>query len=130
MTEPGPDLDRLADLGAAARSSDAYRRELLTTEQSQVVLMTITPGDAIGEEVHDDHDQFLAFVSGEGEVVLDGRRHRVVAEHLVFVPAGTRHDVRNTGADPMRIVTTYAPPEHPPGTVHETRAEADAAEDD
>ena len=125
---PDLDLDQLADLGAAARSSDAYRRELLTTGQSQVVLMTIAAGDAIGEEVHDDHDQFLAIVSGEGEVLLGETERPLGSGQLVFVPAGTRHDVRNTGDGPMRIVTTYAPPEHPPGTVHETKAEADAAE--
>jgi mannose-6-phosphate isomerase-like protein (cupin superfamily) len=122
------DTGRLADLSALARSSEDYRREVLTTGQSQVVLMTIAPGDEIGEEVHEDHDQFLAFVSGDGEVVLDGDAHRIGTGSLTFVPGGTRHNVRNTGDGPLRIVTTYAPPEHDPGTVHRTKEEADAAE--
>jgi mannose-6-phosphate isomerase-like protein (cupin superfamily) len=68
------------------------------------------------------------FVDGEGEAVLDDRTSRVNANDLVLVPAGTRHNFINTGDEPLRLVTVYAPPEHAPGTVHQTKAEADAAE--
>jgi mannose-6-phosphate isomerase-like protein (cupin superfamily) len=90
--------------------------------------MTIPPGGEIGEEVHDGTDQVLAFVEGVGEAILDGESRPVGPNDLVFVRAGTRHNFVNTGADPLRLVTVYAPPEHEPGTVHQTKAEADAAE--
>jgi len=90
--------------------------------------MTIPPGGEIGDEVHPDTDQVLAFVDGRGEAILDGERSEVSADDLVFVRAGTRHNFLNTGDESLRLITIYAPPEHAPGTVHQTKAEADAAE--
>jgi mannose-6-phosphate isomerase-like protein (cupin superfamily) len=116
------------DIIAAARSSDAFRREVVTGEHGQVVVMTIPPGGEIGEEVHDSTDQVLVFVDGRGEAQLDGRSSEVGAHDLVFVRAGTRHNFINRGDGPLRLITIYAPPEHEPGTVHQTKAEADAAE--
>lgn len=116
------------DIVAAARSNDAFRREVLTGEHEQVVVMTIPPGGEIGDEVHPDTDQVLAFVDGRGEAILDGERSEVSADDLVFVRAGTRHNFLNTGDESLRLITIYAPPEHAPGTVHQTKAEADAAE--
>jgi mannose-6-phosphate isomerase-like protein (cupin superfamily) len=115
------------DIVARAKQNDAFRREITTGTHSQVVLMTIPSGGEIGEEVHD-VDQVLVFVEGDGEAILDGDSSTVRPDSLVFVPAGTRHNFRNTGSSPLRLYTVYAPPEHPPGTVHETKAEADAAE--
>jgi mannose-6-phosphate isomerase-like protein (cupin superfamily) len=112
-----------------ARRNEAFRREIVTGDHSQVVVMTIPAGGEIGEEVHD-VDQLLVFVEGEGEAVLDGVTSPFEAGQLVFVRAGTRHNFRNTAARPLRLVTVYAPPEHPPGTVHRTKEEADAAEGD
>lgn len=123
-TEQGSQVDFVT----AARSNEAFRREIMTGDHSQVVVMTIPPGGEIGEEVHDGTDQVLAFVEGVGEAILDGESRPVGPNDLVFVRAGTRHNFVNTGADPLRLVTVYAPPEHEPGTVHQTRAEADAAE--
>jgi mannose-6-phosphate isomerase-like protein (cupin superfamily) len=117
------------DIVELARRNDAFRREIVTGEHSQVVVMTIPAGGEIGEEVHDDVDQLLVFVDGEGEAVLDGATSPVEPNQLVFVRAGTRHNFRNTGGQPLRLVTVYAPPEHAPGTVHQTKEEADAAED-
>jgi mannose-6-phosphate isomerase-like protein (cupin superfamily) len=119
--------DRLPIL-EAARANQAFRRVAITGPYQQVVLMTLPPGGEIGEEVHPDTDQVLFFVEGEGEARLDGHVSRVRAFDLVLVRAGTRHNFVNTGGGPMRLVTTYAPPHHPPGTVHQTRADADAAE--
>lgn len=116
------------DIDDAARTNDAFRRELLTGEHAQVVVMTIPAGGEIGEEVHDDVDQVLLFIEGTGEAVLDGEPSAVGPNQLVLVRAGTRHNFVNTGAAPMRLVTVYSPPEHEPGTVHQTKAEADAAE--
>ena len=90
--------------------------------------MCIPPGGEIGDEVHETVDQVLIFVEGVGEAILDGERGPVLPGRLVFVPAGTRHNFINTGSVDMRLYTIYAPPEHAPGTVHRTKADADAAE--
>lgn len=90
--------------------------------------MTIPPGGEIGDEVHSDTDQVLMFVDGRGEARLDGQASQIGANDLVFVRAGTRHNFVNTGDAPLRLITIYAPPEHPAGTVHLTKEEADAAE--
>jgi mannose-6-phosphate isomerase-like protein (cupin superfamily) len=116
------------DIIQLARSNDAFRREIATGEHSQVVVMTIPPGGEIGEEVHEQNDQLLVFVDGQADAVLDGRTTKVVPNRLVLVQAGTRHNFINTGQSPLRLVTVYAPPEHAPGTVHQTKAEADVAE--
>jgi mannose-6-phosphate isomerase-like protein (cupin superfamily) len=112
----------------AARDNAAFRRVLATGPHAQLVVMTIPAGDEIGEEVHDDVDQVLSLVEGSGEAVLDDVATRVGSGDLVFVPAGTKHNVRNVGAGDLKLYTVYAPPEHTDRTVHETRAEADAAE--
>jgi mannose-6-phosphate isomerase-like protein (cupin superfamily) len=119
---------QLVDILAAARSNEAFRREVMTGEHEQVVVMTIPPGGEIGDEVHPDTDQVLVFVDGRAEAMLDGRSSDVGPNDLVFVRAGVRHNFVNRGEGPLRLITIYAPPEHPAGTVHETKAEADAAE--
>jgi mannose-6-phosphate isomerase-like protein (cupin superfamily) len=130
QSEPQTAEGRPVDIVAAARSNDAFRREVLTGDHEQVVVMTIPPGGEIGDEVHPDTDQVLAFVDGRGEAILDGQRSAIGPNDLVFVRAGTRHNFVNTGDAPLRLITIYAPPEHEPGTVHRTKAEADAAEHD
>jgi mannose-6-phosphate isomerase-like protein (cupin superfamily) len=120
--EKQPGLDILA----LARRNDAFRREVITGTHSQVVLMAIPPAGEIGEEVHQDVDQILLFVEGEGEAILEGEHTVVGPNDLVFVGAGTRHNFVNRGGVPLRLLTVYAPPEHEPGTVHATKAEADA----
>jgi mannose-6-phosphate isomerase-like protein (cupin superfamily) len=120
--------DPQEDIVKAARRNADFRREVITGAHSQVVLMAIEPGGEIGEEVHPEVDQILLFVEGEGEALLDGRSNPVSADQLVFVRAGTRHNFRNTGPGRLRLITVYSPPEHPPGTVHRTKEEADVAE--
>ena len=116
------------DLMAAARSNEAFRRVIETGEHEQVVVMTIPEGEDIGDEVHPDTDQVFIFVSSHGEAVLDGAVSPVAPNDFVFVRAGTRHNIVNHGVVPMRLITIYAPPEHAPGTVHLTKADAQAAE--
>lgn len=111
----------------AERSAD-FRRVLWTGQYAQLVVMTIPPGDEIGAEVHEDTDQILTFVSGTGEADVGGETRSVAQGDLVAVPAGTRHNFRNTGVNPLVLYTVYGPPEHAPTTVHATRAEAEAAE--
>lgn len=116
------------DIFNAARTNDAFRREVLTGPHEQVVVMTIPIGGEIGEEVHADADQVFIFVDGRGEAVLEGAASEVGPNDLVMVRAGTRHNFRNVGSSPLRLITIYAPPQHPIGTVHLTKQEADAAE--
>jgi mannose-6-phosphate isomerase-like protein (cupin superfamily) len=113
---------------ALARENEYFRRVLETGEHAQLVVMTIQPGEEIGEETHQG-DQILFFVDGEGEAILEGESSPVSSGDYVFVGAGTLHNFVNTGSEPLRLLTTYAPPEHPHGTVHQTKAEADAAEE-
>ena len=117
-----------SDILAAARENTDFRRVVATGDHSQIVLMAIEPDSEIGEEVHGHVDQVLVFVEGEGKAVIDGETGAVGPGHLTYVPAGTRHNFINTGAEPLKLYTIYAPREHEPGTVHRTKAEADAAE--
>ncbi len=115
------------DFVALATGNTDFRRVLVTGEHAQLVLMSVPPGGEIGDEVH--HvDQLLAFVAGEGVALVGGTRRPVVPSSTVFVPAGTRHNFVNTGSADLKLFTVYAPPQHAPGTVHRTKAEADAAE--
>lgn len=103
-----------------------FRRVVYTGKYLQLVVMTLQPGEEIGEEVHDDRDQFFRFEDGEGIVTIDGAAHEVKADFAAIVPAGARHNVCNNGAGPLRFYTIYGPPEHKDGIVHRNRAEAEA----
>jgi mannose-6-phosphate isomerase-like protein (cupin superfamily) len=115
-------------IATVAEQSADFRRVLWTGVHAQLVIMTIPPGGEIGEEVHEDTDQILTFVSGTGEAVVAGETRKVVQGDLVAVPAGTRHNFLNTGANPLVLYTVYAPPEHAERTVHATKEDAEAAE--
>src|ERR671928_1603524 len=117
-----------ADALRLAQTNENFRQVLYTTARSQLVLMTLRPGEEIGEEVHEGTDQVLAFVAGTGEAVIEGERQPVRAGSVVVVPAGTRHNFINTGGTSLRLVTVYTPPEHPDGTVNRTKAEAEEYE--
>lgn len=112
----------------AARDNADFRRVLSTGPHAQLVVMSIPAGGEIGEEVHDNVDQVVSIVEGNGEAVLDDVPSQIGDGDLVLVPAGTKHNVRNIGTGDLKLYTVYAPPEHPHGTVHRTRAEAEAAE--
>jgi mannose-6-phosphate isomerase-like protein (cupin superfamily) len=114
-----------ADVFTAARTNEDFRRVLATTKHTQLVVMTIPPGGEIGEEVHDGIDQVLIALEGGGTSVLEGVETPFAEGHAVVVPEGTRHNFINTGSTPLRIITIYGPPDHRPGTVHHTRAEAE-----
>jgi mannose-6-phosphate isomerase-like protein (cupin superfamily) len=116
-------------IATIAEESPDFRRVLWTGQYLQLVIMTIPPGGEIGEEVHSDTDQILTFVSGVGEATVGGEKRRVAQGDLVVVPAGTRHNFVNAGPNPLVLYTVYGPPEHPDGTRHRTKAEADAAEE-
>lgn len=111
-----------------ARENDDFRRVLFTTGRSQLVLMSVEPGGEIGDETHDGVDQVLVFVEGTGEAILEETHLPVEPGSVVVVPAGTRHNFVANGDSTLKLYTVYTPPEHAPGTVHKTKAEADAAE--
>jgi len=106
--------------------NDDFRRVLYTGHNLQLVLMTLQPGEEIGAEVHPDRDQFFRIEQGNGAVDIDGVENRVEDDFAVIVPAGARHNVRNTGSQPLRLYTLYAPPEHKDGVVQATSEEAEA----
>ncbi|RQD83212.1 MAG: cupin domain-containing protein [Methanocalculus sp. MSAO_Arc2] len=116
-----------ADIEADTVSNSDFRRVLYTGQFSQLVLMSLKPGEEIGAEVHDDIDQFFRFEQGEGKVVIDGVEHTVTDGSAVIVPAGAHHNVVNTSttAD-LRLYTIYSPPEHNDKVVHKTKADAEA----
>jgi mannose-6-phosphate isomerase-like protein (cupin superfamily) len=118
----------IGDIVERAKGNTYFREVLATGPHSQVVVMSIPPGGEIGEEVHPHVDQVLVFVTGEGAAILDGQRTSIGPDDLVQVPAGTRHNFVNTAQADLRLYTVYAPPQHAPGTIHRTKAEADAAE--
>jgi mannose-6-phosphate isomerase-like protein (cupin superfamily) len=118
------------DIAAEAKANEDFRKVLSTGKHAQVVVMCIPPGGEIGEEVHDHVDQVLAFTEGEGVAILEGEESPVGPGRLVHVPAGTRHNFVNRGGGDLRLYTVYAPPQHAPGTIHRTKAEADADEAD
>ena len=117
------------DIVARARANTYFREVLSTGPHCQVVVMSIPVGGEIGEEVHERVDQVLVCVEGEAFAVLDGERSTVMPGHLVHVPAGTRHNLVNGGATDLKLYTVYAPPQHAVGTIHHTKAEADASEE-
>lgn len=115
------------DIEKATKRNESFRRVLYTGANLQLVVMTLKPGEEIGEETHDDRDQFFRIEDGEGTIVIDGKRHPVEDDFAVIVPAGALHNVINTGKEPLKLYTVYGPPEHKDGTVHRTKAEADAS---
>jgi mannose-6-phosphate isomerase-like protein (cupin superfamily) len=113
------------DIGSIATANADFRRVLYTAVNCQLVVMTLKPQEDIGAEVHR-LDQFFRVEQGRGEAVLDGVRTAIQAGYAVVVPAGARHNIINTGTEPLKLYTIYAPPNHRDGVVHRTRADAEA----
>jgi mannose-6-phosphate isomerase-like protein (cupin superfamily) len=108
-----------------ASRNDEFRKVLYTAKSCQLVLMTLKPQEEIGAEVHQ-LDQFFRVEEGRGEAVLDGVRTPIRAGFAVLVPAGSRHNIVNTGSEPLKLYTLYAPPNHRDGVVHHTRTDAES----
>jgi mannose-6-phosphate isomerase-like protein (cupin superfamily) len=119
-----------ANIVDLARGNDAYRRVLFTGAQTQTVLMSIPPGTDVGEESHARVEQILFSAGGAGEAVVDGVRSPFLPGDVVVVPPGTHHDFFATGEAPLKIYTIYAPPNHLPGRVQATKADAEADVED
>lgn len=107
-----------------------FREVLYTAPNLQVVVMSLKPGEEIGMETHEKGDQFFRVEAGQGQAILDGEITELSDGMIVVIPEGTEHNIVNTSADTdLKVYTIYSPPEHPDGTVHKTKAEADAAEE-
>ena len=119
----------VADIEELTQENTDFRRVLYTGTNLQLVLMAIEPGEEIGEEVHEDRDQFFRVEKGKGEVLIDGNRSKIKRDDAVIVPAGARHNIVNTGNKPLQLYTLYAPPDHRDGMVHITKADAEATEE-
>lgn len=113
----------------ATLANDEFRRVLYTGDYLQLVVMTIPPGGEIGEEVHDDHDQFFRVEEGKGEVQIDGKPHAIEDDFGIIVPAGARHNVLNKGDQPLKLYTIYGPPEHRDKVVRKTKESAERFEE-
>ncbi len=104
-----------------------FRRVLYTANGMQLVVMSLNANEEIGEETHDDVDQFFRFEQGEGQVWIDGVCNYVEDGSAVIVPRGAKHNVINSGSKELKLYTIYSPPEHMDGTIHKTKADALAA---
>lgn len=114
------------DIEKKTLENENFREVLYTAPHLQLVVMTLNVGEEIGQETHDEGDQFFRVESGEGEAILNGERHPLRDGSIVVIPGGVEHNIVNTStSEPLRVYTIYAPPEHPDGTVHVTKAEAD-----
>ena len=103
--------------------NENYREVLFTGPKSQLVVMCLQPGEEIGAEVHDDHDQFFRIEAGTGKAVIDGQEFDLADGISVVVPAGADHNVINTSdSEKLKLYTIYSPPEHADGTLHPTKA--------
>lgn len=119
----------VGDIEKLTTENSDFRRVLYTGQNLQLVLMSLKPGEDIGEEVHDDRDQFFRVEQGRGEVRIDGKATPIEDDFAIVIPAGARHNVINTGDEPLRVYTLYGPPEHKDGVVHKTKADAEANEE-
>ncbi len=122
------------DVNQVTLDNENFRAVLFTGEHTQLTVMRLAPGEEIGWESHHDRDQFLRLEQGRARVEFGktedavDETHEVEDDWAFIVPAGVWHNVVNTGADDVKLYSLYSPPEHPDGTVHRTKAEADAAE--
>ncbi|MCK5095752.1 MAG: cupin domain-containing protein [Candidatus Pacebacteria bacterium] len=112
----------LTNIEKATLENEDYRRVLYTAKNSQLVLMNIKPGDEIGMEVHE-LDQFIRIEKGKAKVILDGEEHSAEDDWAVVIPAGTDHNVINTGDMDLKLYSIYSPPEHKDGTIHPTKSD-------
>ncbi len=124
----------VGNIEEATLGNTNFRTALFTGTSMQLTVMRLAPGEEIGVEMHDHRDQFIRVEHGRARVTLGPERDRVAETHdleddwVVIIPGGTWHNVVNTGDGDLKLYSLYAPPEHPDGTVHVTKADADAAE--
>lgn len=120
-----------ANIEKETLENENFRKVLFTGPKSQLVVMSLKPGEDIGAEVHDGHDQFIRIEEGEAEVLVGEEKRVLSDDEVVIIPAGEKHNVTNVSQkENLKLYTIYSPAEHPEGTIHQTKAEADEAEHD
>ena len=117
------------DIIKLAADNKHFQKEVYFDESCQVVMMSIEPGEDIGEETHD-ADQTTFFVAGEGQAVVDGSRTKVSPNHMIIIPKGAKHNSINKGDEPLKLFTVYSPPAEEQGVSHKTKAQAEEAEEE
>ena len=115
------------DIAELARDNDDFRHVLYTSKHLQLVLMSLKPGEEIGDELHKDRDQFFRVEKGKGQIVIDGTTHKIKSDDAIVVPAGSRHNLINTGDKALKLYTLYGPPNHLDQLIQVTKAEAMAS---
>ena len=119
-----------ANIEQLTLENENFRKVLYTSAHMQLVLMSLLPGEEIGEEIHDENDQFFRFEQGTGECFIDGNKYQVADGDAIIIPSGAKHNVINTGSDSLKMYTIYAPPHHKDGIVRATKKEAEEKEED
>ena len=118
----------VANIESETLENENFRKEIFTGEHLQITVMSINPGEDIGLETHPHTDQFLRVEQGSGKAIIGGQEYEITDAFGITIPAGMEHNVINTGTVALKMYSIYTPPNHPKGTVHVTRADADAAE--
>lgn len=115
----------VANIETETLQNENFRKVLFTGPKCQLVVMTLLPGEDIGAEIHEDHDQFIRIEEGKGKAVLNGDEFEIEDDWVIVIPAGAEHNIINTSpTEKMKLYTVYAPPEHKDGIVHKTKEEA------
>jgi len=116
----------VTNIEQSTKENENFRRVLYTAKHSQLVLMSLKPGEEIGEEVHDNIDQFFRIDAGEGKAIIEGEEHDIENGDAIVIPSGTKHNIINTSVDePLKIYTIYSPPNHRDGVIHAIKEEAE-----
>jgi len=119
------------DIEQKTEANSFFREVLFTGKYAQLVVMSLLPNEEIGMEVHQAVDQFFRVEKGQGKVIMNGEEHEIKDGTAIIVPAGTEHNLINSSAsEELKLYTIYSPPNHPEGTIHKTKAEAMAAEEE
>ncbi|WP_114790869.1 cupin domain-containing protein [Niabella yanshanensis] len=119
-----------ANIEQLTLENENFRKVLYTSTHMQLVLMSLLPGEEIGEEIHEENDQFFRFEQGNGECFIDGNKYLVADGDVIIIPSGAKHNVINTGSNALKMYTIYAPPHHKDGIVRVTKKEAEQNEED
>lgn len=136
MTDNSSKIGYIGDIEKATLENSHFRQVLFTGEQLQLTVMSIPPGGEVGLEMHEGLDQFIRIEGGRAKVTMGRSKdeldevHDVEDDWIAIIPGGTWHNVENAGDEPLKLYSLYSPPEHPDGTVHETKADSDADEHD
>ena len=119
----------VTDIEKDTVKNNNFRKVLYTGKNSQLVLMSLKPGEDIGEEIHKDTDQFFRVDAGTGAVIINGVKTRIKNGSAIVIPQGAKHNVLNTGKEDLKLYSIYSPPHHADGTIHKTKEEAESSKE-